>query len=687
MFEVERARAGGIGVVGDGAQRRAAARTARSRALAPAELAWIALVPGALLTLAAILALGPPLAHLLAHRSSDALWPPGWWESKGRPEPVKHARYLIAVAAPPLYGAFVLLAARRPPRLRPPAIRVLVLAGQIALLAFVVVEALGQQNVIPPGRELAPVFEAKLLAEAAAIGALLAIVPRWSRLTDAVVRLARERTSTRAVCAALAVLFTATWLIEVIDTDRLVEDAGVMNWTLNDVFAIFDGRTPLVDYHPIYAKLLPYPSALVMAAFGETTFVFTAFLCVLCVLALLGVYALLRRVTRSSPLALALFVPFVALSDVGHPMILPAMWPMRYGGAYLLAWLTARHLDGARPQRLWPLFLAAAIVAVNDLDFGVAATVASAAAVLCARPPRSLRAAGWMAADAAAGLLGGLAIVGLFTLVRSGSLPSLGVLLEWPRIFVDLGWFALPMPSLGLHVVFYATFGAAIALAAVRIAARASDRLLTSMLAWAGVFGLLAGAYYAGRSDEIKLESIFSTWAFALALLTVACVRALAARRWRAPTIPELLVLYALGLAICTLKDIPRPGPTIARLTTHEPPPVYRPTAERFIRPHVRRGEKVAILLPLSFRLAYELGLVNVAPYEFMNAIVTREQMQTLLDTVEREHVREIFMPSPGYRILEEAEADPAQVQLLEQAGFRQGAQHNGMLELQRTTG
>lgn len=684
MFEGERAHAGGIGVV-DAAQRRAAARTARSRALAPAELAWIALVPCALLTLAAILALGPPLSHLLAHHSSDALWPPGWWESQGRPEPVKHARYLIAVAAPPLYGAFVLLAARRPPRMPPLAIRALVLASQLALLAFVVVAALGQQNVIPPGRELAPVFGAELLADAAAIGLLLAIVPRWGRLTDAVTRFARERSSTRVVCAAIAVLFTTTWLIEVIDTDRLVEDAGIMNWTLNDVFAIFDGRTPLVNYHQIYAKLLPYPSALVLAAFGKTTFVFTVFLCVLCVLALLGVYGLLRRLTRSSPLALALFVPFVALSDVGHPMILPAMWPMRYGGAYLLAWLTARHVDGARPRRLWPLFAVAALVAINDLDFGVAATLASAAAILCARPPRSLRAAGLLAADAGAGLLGALAGVTLLTLLRSGSPPSLTVLLEWPRIFVDLGWFAMPMPNLGLHLIFYATFGAAIALAAVRIAAGERDRLLTSMLAWAGVFGLLAGAYYAGRSDEIKLESIFSTWAFALAVLAVACVRALAARRWRAPTIPELLVLYALGLAVCTLKDIPRPGPTIARLTRHEPAPAYRPTAERFIRPHVRRGEKVAILLPLSFRVAYEMGLVNVAPYEFMNAIVTREQMQTLLDAIEREHVREIFMPAPGYRVLEEAEAAPAQVQALEQAGFRQGALQNGMLELRRT--
>lgn len=685
MFEAERAHAGGIGVADDAARARAAATATRPRALTPAQIAWVALVPCALLTLAALLVLGPPLGHLLARRGSDALWPTGWWEAQGHPEPLKHARYLIAVAAPLLYGGLVLLGARRPPRLRPSTTRALVLAGQLALLAFVVVEALGQQDVIPPGRKLSPVFGGTLLAVAGAIALALAILPRRRRVVEAVARLARERRSARVLGWSIAVLFTATWLLEVIDTDRLVEDAGIMDWTLNDVFAVFDGRTPLVNYHQIYAKLLPYPSALVMAAFGETTFVFTVFMAVLAVLSLLAVYALLRRLTRSSLLGLALFVPFVALSDVGHTMILPAMWPMRYGGAYLLAWLTARHLDGARPRRLWPLFLLAALVAVDDLDFGAAATVASAVAILCARPPRSWRAAARMGGEAAAGLLGGVALVTAFTLARSGSPPSLGVLLEWPRVFVDLGWFAVRMPDLGLHVVFYATFAAAIAVAAVRLASRAQDALLTSMLAWAGVFGLLAGAYYVGRSDEIKLESLFSTWAFALALLTIVCVRALAARRWRAPTIPELLVLYALALALCTLKDIPRPGPTIARLTRHEPPPAYRPLAERFIRPHVTRGEKVAILLPLSFRLAYEMGLVNVAPYEFMNAIVTREQMQTLLDAIRREGVREIFMPEPGYRVLEEGEAAPAQVRRLEQAGFRRGAVAGGLLELRRT--
>ncbi|HEX4804898.1 MAG TPA: hypothetical protein VFU94_03260 [Conexibacter sp.] len=684
MFDAEPAHAGGIGVVDGAAHADERPAAGRLRAVTPAELAWIALVPCALATLAAILVLGPPVGHLLAQHSSDQLWPSDWWESRGRLEPVKHGRYLVALVAPLLYAALVLAASRRPPRLQPAAIRALVAVGQVAAVAFAVVQLLAQHEVIPAGRPLAPLFEAELVVAAGALALAVALAPRAARVREAIGRAARERAATRFACAAVAVLFATTWLIKAIDTDRLVEDAGVMNWTLNDPFAVLNGRTPLVDYHQIYAKLLPYPTALVMALFGETTFVYTLFMTVLSILAALAVYAVLRRLTRSPLFALALFVPFLALSASGDTTTLPAMWPMRYGTAYLIAWLTARHLDGARPRRLWPLFLVGAIATIDDLDFGVAALAATVVALLVARPPRSRRQLGRTAAEAAAGLLGGVALVSAFTLARSGSLPSVGVLLEWPRIFLDLGWFALPMPNLGVHVLYYGTFAAAIGVAAVRLAMRSEDRLLTSMLAWAGVFGLLAGAYYVGRSDEIKLESLFSTWAFALALLAIVCVRALAARAWRAPTIAELLVFYGIALALCTVKAMPRPDATIARLTSHQPPPQYRSFAEHFIRPHVQRGEKVVILLPLSFRIAREMRLVNVAPYELSNAVVTRRQMQTLIDTIQRENVTEIFMPQPGYRLLGDDEAAPEQVQLLEEQGFEQGAVSSGALELRR---
>jgi len=681
VLENERASVRGRGRVGAAA----VGMPERVRALLPEEAAWVGLIPCALAALAAILLLGPPLGHLLTRAHGDALWPPGWWEARGRPEPVKNGRFALAVLAPLLPIGLIALSARTPLRMRPTAIRALAYASQLALVAYVAVMLLAQRNTIDSGRTLEPVFGVGMLVLAAALVLAAVAVLRSDRVRSVLARLARERLATRLACGAVAAGFASVWLLESIETDRLVEDRGLMTWTLNDVFAVLNGHDLLVDYHALYAKLLPYPTALVLLAFGTTGFVYTLFMAVLSVLALLAVYGVLRRITHSSLYALMLVAPFLALGDWRHTMIESEMWPTRYGGAYLIAWLTARHLDGRRPRHAWLLFLVAGLVLINDLEFGIAALAASVVALLLARPPRSVRAARPLVAALAGGLLAALAAVSALTLARAGALPHLGLLFEWPRVFTDLGWFSLSMPAIGLHLAIYATFAGALVVAVVRVARRADDALLSSMLAWAGVFGLIAAGYYAGRSDESKLAAMFSAWAFALVLLTIVSVRALAARRWRAPTAPELLVLFGFGLAVSMLGQLVSPRMLIDRLRAPAPPPQYRTVAEQFIAQHVTRGQHVAILIPEGFRLAYELGIDNVAPYPNANAIVTRRQMRTLVDVLARDRVREVFAPVPGARLEGEIEAAPQQLQRLVAAGYAVGDSSEGIVELRRT--
>jgi hypothetical protein len=376
----------------------------------------------------------------------------------------------------------------------------------------------------------------------------------------------------------------------------------------------------------------------------------------------------LRRIAGSA-FALALFLPFVALSAVGYLLPFGSIWPMRYGGAYLLAWLTARHIDGARPRRAWVLFFVAGLATIDMLDFGLAALLATVAALLCARPPRSPRDARRLAGAVAGGVLGAVVVVTIFTLLRAGEPPRLAILLEWSRIFTGLGWFSVPVPRASLALAIYATFAATIAVAAVRIARSAHDALLTGMLAWIGVFGLVAGNYYVVRPDDIKLLAMFSAWGFAIALLTIVCVRALTARDWRAPAPSELLVLFGLALSICTIGRLYSPVKTISHLLD-SPQPTYRETAEALVARHADRGDKVAILVPESYRIAYDLGMDNVSPYEMQNAIVTRRQMRTLLDAIRRERVQAIFTPYPGTYVTGDVEIAPEHVAVLEAAGF-----------------
>jgi len=654
----------------------------RVRALTPAEIAWIAVIPCAIVVVAAMAVLGPPLGRMLFPTASEGLWPSEWWAAAGRPEPEKHGRYVLALLLPLLLSGAVLVGSRRQLHLGPRTTRVLAICGQAAVLACAVVGVLGQRNVVLVDRQLPQIFGLGTLVLAAALVAVAAILLRRREAVARIAALACERARVRVASLTLAIVFTLTWLVEALNSDALAEDVGSMNWIPNGTYAVLDGRTPLVDVHIAYSKLLPYPSALVLSVFGASTFVFALFMTLLTALTLLAVYAVLRRITGSA-YALALYLPFVALSDVDHWFWLGSIWPMRYGGAYLLAWLTVRHLDGAWPRRPWILFFVAGIVTLDDLDFGFAALVATGVALLCARPPGSIRDAGRLAASVAIGVTGAIALVTAFTFVRSGEVPRLDVLLEWPRTFTHLGWFELPMPRASLHLALFATFVGAVAVAAVRLASRARDVLLTSMLAWIGVFGLVGGNYYVARPDDLKLVAMFSAWGLALALLTVVCVRAWSARAWRAPQPAELLVLFAFALAVCTIARFPSPVKRIDALVQAKPA-VYREIAEPFVSRFTRRGEKVTLLIPEGYRVAYDLGLENVSPYEMETVIVSHRQMQTLLDAIEREHVRALFTPTPGEFVTGDAEAPVAHMQLFRRAGFRPVASESSMIAWRR---
>lgn len=659
---------------------------ARPRVLGASEVAWVVLLPCVVAAVIAIIALGPPLGRILFPPGSDYLWPPGWWETVGHPEPVKQGRYLLATLAPVLFAGAIVFGLRRRLALRPSWLRLIVFAGYAMVLA-VVGEALLNQHLMSSNDSSAP---ALVRLSAVAFAGMLVVVVlsamRTRRMASWITALVRETKARRWAAGAGAVAFLTIWLLPAVQTDGVIGDGAGPNlaWTMNDAIAVLDGRTPLVDYHLIYAKLVPYPAALVLATFGTTTFVYTAFMAVLSGIVLLLVYGTFRLVTRSSLAALALLLPFVAASDVppgtnatarlGSPMTMPAIWPMRYGGIYLLAWLTARHIAGQRPRRPGILFFVGTLVAIDALEFGAAAIVATLAALMCTRPPRSRRDVFRLALELAGGAASAVALVSVGTFARSGELPKLSLLLEWPHIFTNLGWFSMPLPTWGLHVGIYVTFVAALATAVVRSSQRHENRTLTGMLAWSATFGLFVGGYYVGRPDIYKLTSILSAWSFALTMLTVACVLALSARGWRRPTLPQLLVLFAFGLSICSLSTASLPPGEIARLTKHYPQPQYEVAAEQFVGEQTQSGETVAILTPMGYRVSHALKLRNVAPYGFMNAIVTRGAMRTLIATLRREHVRMVFTPEPGAYLLGEGDAAPEQLQALVDIGFRRVA-------------
>jgi len=643
---------------------RAPARTG-ARTLAPEELAWIAAVPVALLTIAAIVVLGPVLGRTFLRPGNEGFWP----TIGADPQPLEHGRYLVGLAGPPLLAALVLIAAARPAlraRLALPAaaIRALVLSSQLLLVAFVALCFAAQNNVLFsadfvfwPHRAY---FTLPTLLVALALPALALEAMRHRGLRARAAGLLRETRARRNACLALAVLYAAIWMLTAVVLDSSIGNtaegvSGHILWTMGEPFAVLDGRTPLVDYHAQYGQVWAYLAAAPMALLGATIGTYTIALATCSGLVLLAIYGIFRRLVRSSLVALLIFGPFVAtaffmitgpLSNRYGPGNIFILWPIRSAGPYLLAWLVARHVDGVRPRRLLPIFVFAGLVVVNNTDFGASAVVATVAALACAAPPRSWGAAWRLAGLALGGVVAGVALFALWTLARAGALPDFGLLFEFSRLYGIGGWEQLPAPELGIYLVVFGTFAACLVLAVVRVA-RGDDGepLMTAMLGWIGVFGLLTSVYYAGRAHPMGLFDFFAPWAFALVLLGILVVRALAARDGRRPRPVELAVLFGLGLVVCSLPQVPTPWSQLHRIADRTPAPVFKQLeAEQLIRETTRRGQKVLILTTLSHRIAYDLGLKNVSPYASIESIATTRQLQRTVDVARREGVHAAYL-------------------------------------------
>jgi hypothetical protein len=404
---------------------------------------------------------------------------------------------------------------------------------------------------------------------------------------------------------------------------------------------------------PAYGSLWPYAIALPLGALGGTYAAFTALMATLTGVALLAVYAILRRVCGNPVAALALYLPCLATSfflERGtslsrySPGDYFGMFPLRYAGAYLLALLSLLTVDPRRARRLPlpALFAFAGLVVVNNLDFGLAALGATVVALLVARPPEEpLRRLG---AAAAAGLAAALALVCLLTLLRTGSLPRFELLTRYGRIFVNGGYGNHPLPALGFHVLVTATFAAAVVTAAVRRAAGERDVVLTAMLAWTGVFGLGSSIYfYAYRSHPDVLINLFSSWSVTVALLLVVVLRGMWADR--RPAIAGVLVLFAFGLVVCSVAQLPLPWQHVRRIAASSAYEPFRlPALARAIAQVTRPGERVVVLAPVGHRVAHDAGVVNVNPYTGMGQMPSREQLFELLARLRSEGGTSVFV-------------------------------------------
>jgi hypothetical protein len=638
--------------------------------------AWLCAIPCAAVVLLAMLVLGPPLGQLVTPGHAGYRFLPVYRQFV-RPEPTEQGRFLVALSAPVLLSLATVAVLRRRLRVPLPTQRLGIAATQIALVGLLVAcivrqhgASYGQEYVLAPIAIGWAYFTPATLAVAAAIAVLMAVVLQRPGLGGLASEWVRESPRRRMAATGAAAAMTVIWLLHAVNTDHSIanEPWSVtyhLAFTFDEAFAVVNGRTPLVDFSAQYGSLLTSLAALSMLVFGKTLLVFTITMCSLTAAALCAIFDVLRRVTRNALAALLLYLPVLATSlfkvrgtllDRDTFATYFGVFPLRYAGPYLLAWLTARQLErrGGRTGP-WPLFAVAGLVLLNNLEFGVAALGASVAAILWTSP-RDRRSLLRLGAAIVAGLATALVLVSLLTLLRAGSLPRLWRVTDYAQLYAKGAFDLLPIrEALGLHVAIYLTYVAAIATATVRAASGAPNRVLTGMLAWSGVFGLGAGSYFVGRSHPELLIASFSAWAFALALLAVVVVSRLVAEPSRRPSLGALLVLFGLGIAICSLAQTPLPWSQVRRLgepftpvqgSTQDRPlqPSSDPATRRFVSsladgPHrfvVKRGAPVALLATMSHRAADAYGIVDVSPYTGWYSMETEERVEATLDALER---------------------------------------------------
>jgi len=329
--------------------------------------------------------------------------------------------------------------------------------------------------------------------------------------------------------------------------------------------------------------------------------------------------------------------------------------PQRYLLPCLVLWLCARHLRGRSPHSQLPLFFVAGLALLNNPEFGAPACVAAFAATVAGRNSGARLTARVVIDSARSALLGvalAAVLVTAVTLIRGGSLPDPDLFAYFLRTNSSQGLWLQPMPAVGFHLIVYATFAGALILAAVRFRTAATDPVVGGLLAFIGVFGLLAGAYYVGRSNAISMVTLFPAWGFALALLALCAVRWLTSSVRTGLSIATpvgalaLSCLLGFGLAASDVLDAPAPWTQAQRLTdASERQSSFELSAEeRFLSARTEPGEPVLILREYGHLLALRAGVRNVSLIGDPVYLISDDQLTAVLGDLRAAGGNRVFL-------------------------------------------
>lgn len=605
-----------------------------------------------------------------------------------KPEPLEQLRYVLAATIPLAVAGLTFLLVRSPRRPDAgwdPVIALGIFALQIAAVGFVGA-AWGRQQLIYSFFAGWQAWTAVIVA----VAVVAAIIKPGPLAVPARLRALRTRPLPGWLPTALAGLFTLAAVSFAVFRDGNVVDTLELNvghWPVftEEITAVAQGRTPLVDFVPQYTSILPYLGIPFLDAFTPSLLTVSTFIATLSAIAFFSVYIAFRILTEHRWWACGFYIVFLSIAmypntqDGPHLHALVNYWgvmPMRYIGPFVTLAVLAWTLRAPSRPRFVALGLASGLSLLNNFEFGLPVLLGAILAVAAAGAPDRPLAIGARIRDLL-GVAAGVAIAVVafcsLTLVRSGELPDVWSLLAFARQFAAAGFFMLPMPGfVGLHTLIWATFVICIVVALVQAltsTARegAAGRVTVGLLAFSGVFGLGALTYYVGRSAPTVLIALFAAWAISLTVLTWEVVLRLRATqagsmRQYVLLIPAVVLIGHLTLAATTLSDdrgvFGQPG----RLLDSGKERIYEQVPMRnFVADCTNDGEATMLLYPLGYRIAASAGVENWMPYNHPESIVTQQQVDRVGDVIR----------DRGVSVVYSATLQPAMARKLRELGFR----------------
>jgi hypothetical protein len=207
------------------------------------------------------------------------------------------------------------------------------------------------------------------------------------------------------------------------------------------------------------------------------------------------------------------------------------------------------------------------------------------------------------------------------------------------------------------------------------------------MLAFAGVFGLLTGSYFAGRSLPWQLMLLFPVWGLALALLAWTAFLHLGSARGEPgrlarTLLPSFAALTGFGVMVAAVTTFPLPWKQIDRLSQPGPAVNDEPAEQRFVAARTTPGEPVLIIGTVGdHRVAERAGVVNVSPWNSILSLFSDGDVRRALDQLDRARGSKVFLLDPADAIVA---SDPAAIaHVLVARGFqRQDKNPQGKLVL-----